>query len=330
MELMNISPKIKMKDLMKLPEFGNAGKYVLYTPGFLGMMMGGMTLEKQEASGWNHESIVYGLSRLREVLQAGEALYPVYSDSECAGDKAKKDVNVVFFPKKEDRGPKPFVLICAGGAYSSVCSAVEAYPVMARFNELGYDAFALTYRVGGKKLLPKPLDDLAAALIMILSRREQFGISEEYVVGGFSAGASLISIFGTDNHGYMTYGLPKPKALIPVYTFINHTLFGSSPVMKFCLSTMFGRKPSETLLEEYDVDAHMSRDYPPCYIVCGKDDSTVPPVNSEHLKECLDSLSIPAVLEEGEHAEHGFGDGRATSVEGWIDRADAFIMSLSV
>ena len=59
MELMDISSKIKMKDLMKFPEFGNIGKYILYTPGFLGMMMGGMTLEKQEAAGWNHDSIIY-------------------------------------------------------------------------------------------------------------------------------------------------------------------------------------------------------------------------------------------------------------------------------
>ena len=330
MELMDISSKIKMKDLMKFPEFGNIGKYILYTPGFLGMMMGGMTLEKQEAAGWNHDSIIYGLSRLKEVLKSGEALYRVYSDSECTDDKTKRDVNLVFFPKKENLGPKPFVLICAGGAYTSVCSAVEAYPVMARFNELGYDAFALTYRVGGKGLLPKPLDDLAAALRIILSQKDHFAVSAEYVVGGFSAGANLVSIFGTDNHGYMTYGLPKPKALIPVYTFINHTLTGSSPVMKFCLNTMFGRKPSESLLQEYDVDSHMSKNYPPCYIVCGKDDSTVPSTNSELLKECLDNFSISAVLEEGEHAEHGFGDGRATSVEGWIDRADIFLTSLSV
>ena len=30
MELMNISPKIKMKDLMKQPEFGNVGNFFYY------------------------------------------------------------------------------------------------------------------------------------------------------------------------------------------------------------------------------------------------------------------------------------------------------------
>ncbi len=328
MERMKISTNTKLKDLMKFPEFGNAGKYILYTPGLMGMLMGGMTLAKQEAAGWNHESIEVGLSRLKEAVKEGQVVFPVYQDSECSDDKQKKDVNVIFFKKTEDHGKKPFVILCAGGAYASVCSAVEAYPVMARFNELGYDAFALTYRVGGKGLLPKPLDDLAAAVKMILSKRESFSVSEEYIVGGASAGANLISLFGTDNHGWKSYGLPKPKALIPIYTFINHTLCGNSPVMKFCLNIMFGKKPSNEKVLEYDVDAHMSKDYPPCYIVCGKDDSTVPPANSEKLKKCLDELSIPAILEEGEHAEHGFGDGRGTSVEGWIDRADAFFTSL--
>ena len=91
---------------------------------------------------------------------------------------------------------------------------------------------------------------------------------------------------------------------------------------------MFGAKPSEARMSEYDVDKHMNKDYPPCYIVCGKDDSTVPPVNSERLKECLDALGIPAELEEGEHAEHGFGNGLGTSCEGWTARADAFINKL--
>jgi hypothetical protein len=56
------------------------------------------------------------------------------------------------------------LVVCAGGGYMGVCSAVEGYPVAARFNDLGYDVFLLTYRVSEKKIMPKPVDDLAAAL----------------------------------------------------------------------------------------------------------------------------------------------------------------------
>ena len=55
----------------------------------------------------------------------------------------------------------------------------------------------------------------------------------------------------------------------------------------------------------------------------------VPPVNSEMMKARLDAAGVPAVLEEGEHAFHGFGDGLDTDVEGWPERALAFTESLA-
>ena len=326
---MSFPSNASISSLQKLPQFQEVGKYILYSPGLIGLLMGQMRLSDAEKRGWNSTSMINGLTRLEEVSSKGKCLYPVYSEAECAADKTKKDVNVIFLPKTKDLGQKPFVVVCAGGAYGGVCSAVEGFPVAAEFNDLGYDVFVFTYRVGGRDIMPRPLDDLAAALKYILANRESFGIAEDYVLCGFSAGANLISLFGTtDNHGYKAYGLPKPKAMIPVYTFINHQICGDVPVMKFCLKIMFGAKPSEARMSEYDVDKHMNKDYPPCYIVCGKDDSTVPPVNSERLKECLDELGIPAELEEGEHAEHGFGNGLGTSCEGWTARADAFISKL--
>ena len=325
---MSFPKNAKLKDLKKLPPFKETGKYIIYAPGLVSLFMGGMRINTVEKAGWNSESLIYGLKRLEEVSEKGKCLYRIYSDAECAGDKAKQDVNVIFFPKTEDHGEKPFLVICAGGGYMSVCTAVEGFPVAARFNDMGYDVFLLTYRVGGKMALPIPLDDLAAALKYIFANRDQFGVGEEYILSGFSAGANLISLFGTENHGYKAYGLPKPKAMIPVYTFVDNSLCGDTPVMKNCLKIMYGKNPSPAVLKEYNVCDHLG-DYPPCYIVCGKNDSTVPPANSEYLKKCLDERGIPAILEEGDNAEHGFGEGRGTSVEGWYLRADEFISSLA-
>ena len=325
---MSFPTNIKIRDLKNLPPFQETGKYIIYAPGIMGALLGNTRIDQVEKSGWNSKSVLRGLTRLEEAASKGSVLHRVYRPEDCIDDKKKTDVNVIFLPKTQDLGPKPFLIVCAGGAYSGVCSVIEGFPVAAWFNELGYDAFVFTYRVGGKDQLPKPIDDLAAAVKFILERKESFGISDEYVLCGFSAGANLISLFGTDNVGYKTYDLPKPAALIPVYTVINHMICGSNKVMTFALKNMYGSKPTEEKLKKYDVDEHMSTAYPPCYIVCGKNDSLVPPANSERLKECLDKLNIPAVLEEGDNAPHGFGDGEGTSVEGWIDRADAFIMSL--
>ena len=46
------------------------------------------------------------------------------------------------------------------------------------------------------------------------------------------------------------------------------------------------------------------------------------------MKERLDAAGVPAILDEGVHAAHGFGDGTGTDVEGWPKRAIDFLESL--
>ena len=52
------------------------------------------------------------------------------------------------------------------------------------------------------------------------------------------------------------------------------------------------------------------------------------PENGQILKDAIEKADIPCVFEQGEQGEHGFGDGKGTSVEGWIDRAVKFSESL--
>lgn len=324
---MSINASMKVKEIQQMPQFRAVGKYIVHTPRALRPVVSFMKLEGFGAAGWNVDSLVYGLQRLEQTMSEDDNFHRVYTKKECKKDKSKEDVNVVFFPKTEDHGKKPTIIICAGGGYMAVCSAAEGYPVAARFNEMGYNAFVVTYRVFGGKVMLKALEDLAASVRFILDRKEQFGLEDDYVLCGFSAGANLISVFGTENHGYASFGLPRPKAMFPVYTFIDNSNLGDNAVMKLCRWNMYGRKPSRKLMDEYNVRDHLG-DYPPCYLTCGKDDSTVPPANSELLKRLLDEKGIPCALEEGEKAEHGFGEGRGTSVEGWYRRADEFLSNL--
>ena len=107
-------------------------------------------------------------------------------------------------------GKKRFVVICAGGGYGSCCTMIEGIPLTKRLNELGISAFVLYYRVGEKAHIPNPMDDLARAVSYILKRAEEFDVSDEYGVMGFSAGGHLAATFGTEAIGYKKYGLPKP------------------------------------------------------------------------------------------------------------------------
>ena len=335
----------RLEDFLNQPKFAGIRDYVIYSPMGYHRHLYGKTLRELSEIGWNAESMLYGLQRLSEVsedprfyapvYEGGEAgensrVYAAFSENGEAGeDPRKKDVNVLFFPAKVRTG-KPFFIIAAGGGYSGVCSIVEGYPVAARLNELGFDAFVLTYRVGGKGVLPKPLEDLSAAVRLILNRAELYGLRDtRYAVAGFSAGGNLTALFGTERHGYAKYGVPRPVALVPVYPVINmNTFSGKTDGDRAFCEIMYGENFTEADVAAHNVDELAAGNYPPSYILCCKDDPVVPWRNSVLLKEKLDALGIPAVLEMCETGGHGFGEGRGTEAEGWIQRAAEFVSQI--
>lgn len=282
---------------------------------------------QQGISAWNAESALAGLKRLQELSAKQQVMYPVYTDEECQDDEQKKNVKVMHFPPEEDK-KAPFLFVIAGGAYCSVCSAVESIPTAVHFNKLGYHVFILNYRVGTSKVLPKPLDDLAAAYKFVVNKKEEFGLTtEEYGVCGFSAGANLTNLWGTKERGYAHYGLPKPKVLFPIYTFVS-VPGPSLESERLIWNIMCGKDASQEEIEKYKVSNMLDTEYPPCFIVHCKDDSTVPYENSVYLYDRLKEYRIRTQLKLGEKGEHGFGDGRGTDVEGWPEEAIKFLESL--
>lgn len=316
----------RIRKIMALPELKNVGRFFLY--GSISMKW--LCLTKRigylKNLNWNTASVLYGIRRLREVGKQGNCIHLLYSKNQYHNDPQKADVNVIHFPAAGRNSKKPFIIIAAGGAYHNVCSLGEGYPVAARFNELGYDAFVLTYRVGGTGVLPKPLEDLSAAVHYVRKHADRLGVNpDRYIVCGFSAGANLTALWGTENHGYRNYKCPKPVAMFPIYPVISTYSCGDEKHCDFFLNTMLGKSWTEEMRHAYNVDEHMDAEYPPCYIVCCEDDDTVDAVNSYRFKDKLDALGVPAELEIGRTGGHGFGEGIGTDVEGWIARASAFV-----
>ena len=318
---MLVTENTKFKELRRIPQIGKNYKYVLYCPAFARPLYWNLTIKQMIPAG-DLQSTLDGLNRLADVAAQGDYCYCLYP-----GEKgSKKDVSLTHFPAKNG-SVKPTVILCPGGAYGAVAALTEGYPVAKQLNELGYHAFCLNYRVCRSKLMPQPIDDLATAVKFLQDNRKELNLSEEYIVCGFSAGGNLTTLWGTDHLGYVHYGLPKPKALFPIYPFVDYHL-GDNPTLTACRNFMFGKKTSPETLHQYSPAEHVSA-YPPCYIVNCLDDSTVSPENGVVLKTALDQAGIPCVLEQGEKGEHGFGDGKGTSVEGWIDRAITFVETLS-
>ena len=329
-------PKLTLQSTMwemeHIPELGAFSRYVMYTGGqgetpeqFAKMPIAGV-----KEMGWSPEGIVNGLNFLIESLENGRAKpYRVYAPEECAEDPQKADVNVVRLEPEKPDPARPYIVLCSGGAYQTVCSGAESYPTAAHFVKLGYQVFVVTYRIGGTRVLPKALDDVAAALRFIRARSEEFGLDPDaYAIAGWSAGGNLVCTWGTESAGWGAHGLPKPKAMFTVYPVADLDALDSADKDGMFLDTMFGPERTPEEMERCNPARNIDANYPPCYIVCGRDDATVACVQSETLKKLLDAAGVPAVLNEAEHAAHGFGDGTGTDAEGWPEAAIKFLESL--
>ena len=169
--------------------------------------------------------------------------------------------------------------------------------------------------------------------MLILAHSEDFHLNNtRYILNGFSAGAHLICLWGTESSGYGKYGKPKPHVLFPIYTvsrfFTDDMDETSRMLINGLLASLLGEDFDPMSADRYEVLKNMTADYPPCYLVHARNDSAVDYRNSTDMAAVLKELGIPHELELAENGDHGFGDGRGTAAYGWIERALRFSETL--
>ena len=67
-------------------------------------------------------------------------------------------------------GPRPLIVVCPGGGYTHF-GRYEGLPVAGRFNELGFHAVVLEYRIKPTKF-PEPVQDLLRAIRIVRMNAE--------------------------------------------------------------------------------------------------------------------------------------------------------------
>ncbi|MBB6637191.1 alpha/beta hydrolase [Cohnella thailandensis] len=328
MSINSIASDMTFEELERLPEFERYKKFFIYSPGAKGLTEShykGVRIGEISSvvPTWNGDSVLAGLNHLLRAHQSGrQVLYGIWNESEERNEANKEDS--VLFHFSGEAG-KPFVIVCAGGAYMAVASMVEAFPVAKRLNELGYTAFVLNYRVGKEGILPEPMEDLAEAIKFILSRADEFQVaSDNYAVAGFSAGGHLAASLGTTNYGYSRYGVPKPSALFLSYPLISTDELFENDTKGLLSVILAGRNYHPDLLDSYCINKNMNEDYPPTYIWMCMDDETIPYRNSVVMADKLKESGIPHVHRLFERGGHGIGMGVGTEAEGWLDEAVRF------
>lgn len=335
----HITLTTKFGDIFQLPEIGELSSYLIYCLKkdiWLDEHVNAIREKPLTAAkeiNWSPGGIQRGMNFLLDELEKKRLKqHFIYTKEEAADDPQKKEVCLLEFQPEKIDPDKPVILLASGGGYSSVCNLAESFPTADHFVAKGYSVFALTYRVSCPKTMIVALEDMKKAVTWLFGHDTQLGYNLKksgYAVGGYSAGGNLVCNYGDPNIGWKAAGLLKPVCLFPVYPAMDLIDMEQRQEGAAELLVRWIGENYREVLHEYNVAEHVDREYPPCYIVCGKDDQVAGFRDSELLKKLLDQSGVPAVLDAADHAPHGFGDGTGTALEGWPERAIAFLQKLS-
>ena len=254
------------------------------------------------------EPIMNSLNELIDYQNEGkQVFFPYYTEEEIAADETKAQTGIVFFEGEKDA---PFVVITPGGGYNWYTGMAEGYPIAYEFQQRGYNALVLIYRVRMAELSDFPnkikyaMEDYVAGMRFIfdhIGENDLFPVSpNQYTVCGFSAGARLAALWGGDGtRSWYAEGKPQPQALLLQY--------------------------GGTLSEEYgDFSDYQYEKCPPVYALTCKDDKTRPTEEIVEMIGFYENAGVETLLDVREDGGHGFGLGAGTDAEGWIENAITF------
>ena len=256
-------------------------------------------------AGYNGEDIVSGLNFLIEQKELqGELVYPYYSEAEILADESKRNAQVLFIPGEKD---KPVAFVVPGGGFNAWCAIAEGFPVARDLHEKGYNVFVIQYRISiedseeaGERMA---LADMSRAVKYVHDNAQSFGVDmRNYSVWGFSAGGRLCHLFCADQEfGYGAIGLPSPRLATLVYSGWYDEKLNDASAMP---SVYFSYTKNDSIIGEENVKAI---------------EKTI-----EFLKSQNKSVGV-AVFEK---ADHGYGVGKGTEADGWLNGACDFWESL--
>ncbi len=276
---------------------------------------------------YDTESMVMAMQRLVDIKASGRDLnLPLYSQAEIAEEPDRKNAALTFFPG--DPGA-PYVVICSGGAYVLLTNLTEGYPTAAQMNKSGYNVFVLTYRCKGAPLLPKPQDDVAAAIRYVEAHAQELQVQPGcYAIGGFSAGGHLAASWGVLETGFRKYGLPRPGAIFLSYPgtsliAIQPKLEGA-PLLVGFFEAILGKNYTQEDVVRSSLENQIDDQFPPVFMWQTKEDTGVPFETVLKLEATLQAHGIPCQLKAVEHGDHGLGLGLHSEAEGWVEEALAF------
>lgn len=206
----------------------------------------------------------------------------------------------------------PAMLVIPGGGYGCVCMASEGTPIAARFTELGYRCFILTYRVK-PYAYPAPLQDAVRAMKYIRGNAAKFRVNPAMVAAvGFSAGGHLAASLGTlwdtvdASDGDALDAIdPVPNAIALAYPVIT----GGEKAHRGSVLNWVGHEPSAEDIALFSLEKHVTEKTPPTFLWSTIEDNLVPCENALLFFEAMRTAKRPCDLHIFPHGHHGMQMG---------------------
>ena len=249
--------------------------------------------------------------------------------------KEEDSVCLIRFKESFQKG-RQIAIIVPGGAYRDVAIANEGMEVAAELMKLGYAVAVLNYRVTPNHY-PLPQMDLALAIKYMRYHASEYGVLDNIMTVGFSAGGHLVAseacypeeINGTlmeileNKKSALTEkyrGIPvKPEKVCLSYPVIN---FVEDKHEESYINLTGG---GDELREKLSVDLNVTLDYPKTFVWACDDDALVPASNSKRMYEALQKSGVESELHIYPTGGHGIATGKGTSAEGWIQSLVGFM-----
>lgn len=219
------------------------------------------------------------------------------------------------------------ILVAPGGSWCRVVLDKEGSALASFFNARGYTLFVMTYRMPGdghEEGADAPLADVQRAMRVIRASAREWKLDPARLgVLGFSAGGHVAASLGT-RHDDAVYApldavdecSTRPAFMALVYPVITMQGEHYHPGSRH---ELLGDNPDEEQIQRYSLEARVTRDAPPTFLLHAADDPAVNVENSLAMYSALRRAGVPVEMHLFERGKHGFGirDAQGLPVAVW-------------
>lgn len=251
---------------------------------------------------------------MQETARADAPEIPLWPNgAPGAKGSASKDIpSLTPFLPEAGKANGCAIVVCPGGGYQGLAPH-EGRDYALFLNQHGITCFVLKYRLAPDYHYPEISGDAARAMRWVRANAEQYKIDPKRIgIIGSSAGGHLASTLMTH------FDAGDPKNADPIDQQSSRPDFGilCYPVISMQMDSLthggsrdnlLGKNPSQDLMDLLSNEKQVKPNTPPCFLVHGADDKTVPVENSLMFAEALAKNHVPFELHIYEHARHGFG-----------------------